>query len=122
MRINIWIILGTLLALLAITRYMHASKKAPLEAGLKNLGNSNSAIACQLGALWRIRKGTPSGTPSAFMRQNENPARVCLPEVLPRGRDLGNPPSSALKLLLLRRAPLGKCVRATEVPAGTRRD
>jgi hypothetical protein len=37
-------------------RGMNASKKAPLEAGLRVLGDSNSAIACQLGAalLWRI--------------------------------------------------------------------
>ncbi len=35
---------------------MNASKKGPLEAGLRVLGDSNSAIACQLGAalLWRI--------------------------------------------------------------------
>jgi hypothetical protein len=37
-------------------RGMNASKKGPLEAGLRVLGDSNSAIACQLGAalLWRI--------------------------------------------------------------------
>jgi hypothetical protein len=57
---------------------------------------------------------TASGT---SFRQNENPARVCLPEVLPRGRGLGNPPSSASKLFLVMRAPLVKRVGAIEVPA-----
>jgi hypothetical protein len=41
------------------------------------------------------------------------------PEAL-KGRGLGNPPSSASKLFLVKRAPLVKRVGATEVPAGTR--
>jgi hypothetical protein len=46
---------------------------------------------------------------------NENPARAVV-----KGRGLGNPPSSASKLFLVKRAPLVKRVGATEVPAGTR--
>jgi hypothetical protein len=54
------------------------------------------------------------------VRPNENSARAVLKL---KGRDLGEPSVEGIEIIFVKKGSAGeKCVRATEVPAGTRRD